>query len=102
MRTREFAVLKSVGMTSKGLQKMLLSESVLCTLKATIWGVPLGILIPYLMNVAIRQKLPILYEVPWGLLLTSTTGIFFLILAVTMGAVHKLRKQNLMESIRMK
>ena len=102
MRAREFAILKSVGMTSEGLQKMLISESVICTLKATVWGVPLGILIPYLINVMIRQKLPILYKVPWGLLLTSVMGIFILILAVTFGAIYKLRKQNLIESIRMK
>ena len=102
MRAREFAILKSVGMTSEGLKKMLISESVICTLKATVWGVPLGILIPYLINVMIRQKLPILYKVPWGLLLTSVMGIFILILAVTFGAIYKLRKQNLIESIRMK
>ena len=102
MRAREFAILKSVGMTSEGLKKMLISESVICTLKATVWGVPLCILIPYLINVMIRQKLPILYKVPWGLLLTSVMGIFILILAVTFGAIYKLRKQNLIESIRMK
>ena len=102
MRAREFAILKSVGMTLDGLKKMLISESVICTLKATVWGVPLGILIPYLINVIIRQKLPILNKVPWGLILTSVTGIFILILAVTFGAIYKLRKQNLIESIRMK
>ena len=100
IRAREFAILKSVGMTTEGLQKMLLSESIICTLKATVWGVPLGILIPYLINVVMRQAFPILYEVPWGLLLGSIGGIFLLILAVTFGAVYKLKRQNLIESIR--
>ncbi|MBE6022596.1 MAG: ABC transporter permease [Cellulosilyticum sp.] len=102
IRAREFAILKSVGMPTEGLQKMLLSESVICTLKATVWGVPLGILIPYLINLVIRQAQPVLYQVPWGLLLTSIVGIFLIILAVTFGAVYKLRKQNLIESIRLK
>ena len=102
MRAREFAILKSVGMTTEGLQKMLLSESIICTLKATVWGVPLGILIPYLINVVIRQAFPILYEVPWGLLMFSISGIFILNFAVTFGTVYKLRRQNLIESIRMK
>ena len=102
MRTREFAVLKSVGMTTEGLQKMLLSESVICTIKAIVWGVPLGILIPYMINVVIRQAVPVLYEVPWGLLMFSISGIFILIFAVTFGTVYKLRRQNLIESIRMK
>lgn len=102
MRAREFAILKSVGMTTEGLQKMLFCESVICTLKAIVWGVPLGILIPYMINVVIRQAVPVLYEVPWGLLLISIGGIFLLILTVTFGTVYKLRKQNLIESIRMK
>ena len=102
MRAREFAILKSVGMTTEGLQKMLLSESVICTLKAIVWGVPFGILIPYMINVVIRQAFLILYEIPWGLLLFSISGIFILILTVTFGTVYKLRGQNLIESIRMK
>lgn len=102
MRAREFAILKSVGMTTAGLQKMLFCESVICTLKSIIWGVPLGILIPYLINVVIRQAVPVLYEVPWRLLLISIGVIFALILVVTFGTIYKLRKQNLIESIRMK
>lgn len=100
MRTREFAMLKSVGMTTGGLQKMLFSESVICTLKAMVWGVPLGILIPYMINVVIRQAVPVLYEVPWRLLLISIVGIFLLISAVTFGALYKLKEQNLIECIR--
>lgn len=102
MRAREFAILKSVGMTTKGLLKMLFCESVICTLKAAVWGVPAGILIPYIMNFVIRQALPVLYEVPWGLLSASLGSIFLLILSVTFGTVYKLRRQNLIESIRMK
>lgn len=102
MRAREFAILKSVGMTTEGLKKMLVSESVICTLKATVWGVPLGILIPYAMNLVIRKAMPIIYEIPWGLLLISIGGIWLLILIVTFGAIHKLKQQNIMESIRSK
>ena len=102
MRAREFAILKSVGMTTEGLKKMLISESVICTLRAAVWGIPFGILIPYIINLAIRKVVPIIYEIPWLLLITSVGIIFFLILSVTFGAIHKLKKQNLMESIRMK
>ena len=102
MRAREFAILKSVGMTIEGLKKMLISESVICTLRAAAWGIPFGILIPYIINLAIRKVFPIIYEIPWPLLITSVGTIFLLILAVTFGAIHKLKKQNLIESIRMK
>ncbi len=102
MRVREFAVLKSVGMTTEGLRKMLLAECIICTLKALVWGIPLGILIPYMINLVIRKALPITYEVPLSLMFISIAGIFLMILAVTFGAIHKLKEQNIMENIRSK
>ena len=101
MRAREFAVLKSVGMTTEGIQKMLLSESILCTMKAMVWGIPIGILIPYTINLAIRKLFPVRYEVPWVLILVSVMSIFLLILSIAFYIIHKLKKQNIIESIRM-
>jgi putative ABC transport system permease protein len=101
-RAGEFAVLKSVGMTGRGLMKMLLTESFMCTLKALIRGLPFGILIPYLINLAIRQKLPVLYRLPVGILFGSVAGIYAIVMIVTFLAVLNLRKQNIIESIRNK
>ena len=101
MRAREFAVLKSVGMTTEGIQKMLLSESIICTMKAMVWGIPIGILIPYTINLAIRKLFPVRYEVPWVLILVSAMSIFLLILFIAFYTIHKLKKQNIIESIRM-
>ena len=101
VRAREFAVLKSVGMTTKGIQKMLLSESIICTMKAMVWGIPIGILIPYTINLAIRKLFAVRYEVPWVLILVSVISIFLLILFIAFYTIHKLKKQNIIESIRM-
>ncbi len=101
-RAGEFAVLKSVGMTGQGLTKMLLTESFMCTLKAVIRGLPFGILIPYLINLAIRQKLPVLYKLPLGILFGSVLGIYAIVMIVTFLAVLNLKKQNIIESIRNK
>ncbi|MEG3007425.1 MAG: FtsX-like permease family protein, partial [Oscillospiraceae bacterium] len=43
MRAREFAVLQSVGMTPKGIKRMLSLESILCSIKALLLGLPIGI-----------------------------------------------------------
>ncbi len=102
MRAREFALLKSVGMTTKGLKKMLIAECMICTIKALLWGVPLGILIPYIINLVIRKILPITYEVPLGLLFSSIAVILAMVLAVTFRGAHKLKRQNIMECIRSK
>lgn len=102
MRAREFAVLKSVGMTTESLQKMLLCEGVICTIRALVRGIPLGIIIPYLLNLILRKSLPITYKIPWGVLFVSVCGIFAVVLSVTFCEIRKLRNQNLIECIRMK
>lgn len=100
-RAREFAVLKSVGMTTEELSKMLITESILCTVKASVKGVPLGITIPWLINLSIRKMFPVLYTIPFGIVLISVAVICVLVLSITMFNVCKLKKQNIIETIRM-
>ena len=100
-RKREFAVLMSVGMTSAELNKMLLAESILCTLKAIFVGVPLGICIPWLINLSLRKIFPVVYTIPGGMILLSVVLIFTLVTCITFRAIGRLKKQNLIETIRM-
>lgn len=100
-RKREFAVLMSVGMTSAELNKMLLAESILCTLKAIFVGVPLGIGIPWLINLSLRKIFPVVYTIPGGMILLSVVLIFTLVTCITFRTIGRLKKQNLIETIRM-
>ena len=47
LRSKEFAVLKSIGMTEKQFKKMINYESLLYGLKALIFGLPVGLAISY-------------------------------------------------------
>lgn len=100
MRAREFAVLQSVGITPEGLKKMLTLESVLCSSRALLIGLPLGIAMTYLINLPIRAMFPIPYQFPWLSVLLCTAGVFAITWITTMSAAHKLRDQNIIETIR--
>jgi putative ABC transport system permease protein len=65
LRSREFAVLRSVGLTCGGLKRMLNLESVMCTAKSVIIGLPVSIAVTYLINLPIRSRFPIPYRLPW-------------------------------------
>jgi putative ABC transport system permease protein len=101
MRAREFAVLQSVGMTYGGLKRMLNLESVMFTVKALIIGLPVAIVLTYLINLPIRSMFPVPYQLPWLAVAESVSGIF----AITWGAMHysafRLRKGNIVETIRL-
>lgn len=100
MRAREFAVLKSVGMTTDGLRRMLKYESMLCTMKALLYGVPIGILVTVLINLPIRSMFPISYQLPWMSLLLCVIMVFLITWGTIMYAAHRLEQQNIIESIR--
>lgn len=100
LRAREFAVLKSIGMTREGLERMLVLESILCSLRAIILGVPVGLVITYLINLPIRSMFPILYKIPAASVLICCTAVLTITLVITKAATFKLRNQNLIEAIR--
>lgn len=100
MRSREFAVLKSVGMTPEGLKRMLTYECILCTVKALFYGLPIGIAVTYLINLPVRSMLPIPYEIPWPAILLCILAVFLITFSITRYAAHKLENQNLIETIR--
>lgn len=100
MRSREFAVLKSVGMTPEGLKHMLNYESVLCSVKALMYGIPIGIIISILINLPIRMMFPIPYQLPWLEILMCILSVFLITWSTTRYAVYKLKNQNIVETIR--
>lgn len=100
MRQREFAVLQSVGMTPEGLRKMLALESIFCSLKALMIGVPLGILFTYVVNLPIRAMFPIPYYFPLLSIVCCTAGVILLTLLITALAAHRVGSQNIIVRIR--
>ena len=99
-RAREFAVLRSVGMTHDGLNRMLNLESILCSAKSLIIGLPLGIGAAYLIYLAIIDSVDFTFEFPW---LTVAECIFavFIITWITMRySAARLRDGNIVETIR--
>lgn len=100
MRAREFAVLQSIGMTRTDLEKMLNIETLLCTGKALLYGVPIGMLMILLMNFVIIQIMPIGISVPWLSIVFVFITIFFLIWITIHTTAKKMKEQNIIETIR--
>ena len=101
MRSKEFAVLKSVGMTNKSLKKMIYSESMLCTAKAALKGVIAGILIPLLINLAMRNVFSISYRFPIVAIVMSIAVVFITVLIITALEIKRMKGTSLIETIRM-
>lgn len=101
LRSREFATLRSIGMTDKQFAGMVRLESVFISVKALAIGVPLGILISYLLCVMMnRMDDAIIYEPPYKAIILCILVVIMLIYAIMKLSMTKLRHNNIIETIK--
>ena len=101
LRSREFATLRSIGMTDKQFVGMVRLESVFISVKALVIGVPLGILISYLLCVMMnRMDDAIIYEPPYKAIILCILVVIILIYSIMKLSMTKLRHNNIIETIK--
>ena len=101
LRSREFATLRSIGMTDKQFVGMVRLESVFISVKALAIGVPLGILISYLLCVMMnRMDDAIIYEPPYKAIILCILVVIMLIYSIMKLSMTKLRHNNIIETIK--
>ena len=101
LRSREFATLRSIGMTDKQFAGMVRLESVFISVKALVIGVPLGVLISYLLCVIMnRMDDAIIYEPPYKAIILCIVVVIMLIYAIMKLSMTKLKHNNIIETIK--
>ena len=99
-RAKEFAVLQSVGMTGDGIGRMLSLESVFSSFKSIFIGVPLGILGTFAIHTSIGAVGVFNFRLPWIWIVYSILGVFIITWTTMRVTARKLKKQNIIETIR--
>ena len=100
LRSKEFANLKSIGMTKKEFNRMIRLESIFYGLKSIIIGLPLGILGSYLLYLAFREGILMEYTFPVMPTVVAVVVVFLLIGGIMKYSLNKINKQNIIETIR--
>ena len=100
LRKQEFAMLKSVGMTTKEFNRMIRLESLFMGLKALLFGVPIGIGLSYLIYHFLSEESGTPYRLPIVAILISIAVVFILIFLIMKYSMNKINKQNTIETIR--
>ena len=100
LRQKEFAMLKSVGMSPKGFHKMLFFESLLYGIKSLLWGLPISFAVMALLYLVLRQNFAIPFSVPWLQVAVGIGAIFAIVLITVCYGAVKIRKKNVIEGLR--
>ena len=100
LRKPEFAMLKSVGMTTKEFNRMIRLESIFVCIKSLIFGIPIGLAISYVIYLLLSQNEDLKFEIPFNGIIISSIFVLLLISILMKYSISKINKQNTIETIR--
>ena len=101
LRRREFAMLRSVGMSDREFNKMMRYECLLYGLRTLLFGLPISGILSWLIYKGMfigGSEIDFIF--PWGSLAVSILGVFLVIFITMIYAAEKIRKENIIEALR--
>ncbi|SDY67646.1 putative ABC transport system permease protein [Evansella caseinilytica] len=100
LRKREFAMLKSVGMTPHAFNKMIHFESIFYGIKALLYGIPLSMAVMYLMHRALMNTFSYGLAVPWSDILYAIAAVFAIVSSAMLYSIAKVKKENIIDALK--
>ncbi len=100
LRRREFAMLKSVGMTQKGFNRMMNYECLLYGSKALMLGLPVSAGITYLIYKAVSGGMETSYYLPWTAIGISVLSVFLVVFVTMLYSMSKIKKENPIDALK--
>ena len=100
LRRREFAMLKSVGMTQKGFRRMMNCECLLYGSKALLLGLPVSCGITYLIYRAVTTAYETFFHLPWAAIGIAVLSVFLVVFATMIYAMRKAKKDNPIDALK--
>lgn len=100
LRKKEFAMLKSIGMTKKEFNRMIRLESIFYGVKSLVIGIPIGLVLSYGMYNVFRNSMEIEYVLPYKSIVVAVIFVAVVIGIIMRYSMSKINKQNIIETIR--
>lgn len=101
LRRKEFAMLRSMGLTPKGFNKILYFESIFVGLKSLLYALPCAFGLILLLHFSMSDVVE--FEgilIPYISVLISIVGVFIIVLITMMYASSKIKHENILDAIR--
>lgn len=100
LRRREFAMLKSVGMSRGGFNKMMNYECLLYGSRALLFGLPASAGVTWLIYRAVDGGYETTYHLPWGAVGIAVLSVFLVVFATMMYSMSKIKRDNPIDALK--
>lgn len=100
LRRREFAMLKSIGMTPKAFSKMMDFECLLYGFKGLLYGLPVSFVMTWMIYNAVGHGLEIAFFIPWYSIAIAIGSVFLVVFITMLYSMRRIRKENTIDTLR--
>lgn len=100
LRRKEFAMLRSVGMSEKGFQRMLDYECVIYGCRSLAIGLPISFIVSLFIHYVINQMVQVEYFIPYVSVLLAIAMVFVVVFITMLYTTRKIRRNNVIEELR--
>lgn len=100
LRRREFAMLKSIGMTPKAFSKMMDFECLLYGFKGLLYGLPVSFVMIWMIYSAVGQGLEIAFFTPWYSIAIAVGSVFLVVFATMLYSMKRIQKENTIDTLK--
>ena len=100
LRRREFAMLKSIGLSGRGFSRMMNYESMIYGLRSLMFGIPVAILMTVWIWRVTGNAFDSGFYIPWKGVAIAVASVFIVVFATMLYATHRIRKDNPIDALR--
>lgn len=100
LRRREFAALKCIGLTQKGLKKMITLEGMLYGIVGSLYGSIIGISLSYAMYRSMNEVREQSYKLPVDSIIIAVAGAMIIGYISVQAPLRRMKKENLIDVVR--
>ena len=100
LRRREFAMLKSIGMTPEAFSKMMNFECLLYGFKGILYGLPVSFLVTWMIYRSISEGLEMPFFIPWYSIAIAVGSVFLVVFITMIYSMRRIRKENILDALK--
>ena len=100
LRRRDYAMLRSMGMTKKGMNRMTNYECLIYGSRSLLIGLPIAIGVTYLIHLAANDAAHMRFELPWTAIVIAVLSVFTVVFVSMLYSTGKLKNDNPIDALK--
>lgn len=100
LRRRDYAMLRSMGMTSKGMNRMSNYECLIYGTRSLLIGLPIAALLSFLIYKVASDASVMRFELPWTAIAIAVVCVFLVVFLSMLYSTHKLKRDNPIDALK--